>query len=292
MANKNRIGHYSGNRFSLRAKPQDQIKRIDSISNSLGPIGDILVSTWGGIMMGIASLGIYGFLLYNAISKNHFATLIDNIPAIISLLAAAVLVSVNIIMTNPSAGSQFKVSLRFVKTKIFNHSEFNKTLDFRPFRLYEDDDYQGIVESTYKGHTRYSAVYQVRGSVSPVTFADELEDLAMLDRQLITNMERDTLLVTVNAIQTTHVQPLPLPKNATRGMVMRSRQQYQIVKGLKHNQQLKTTIVITSNNPEILRVRTEHAETAFKQGLVIGYVRLFGQKAKQEYLNIYGSLRG
>ena len=123
MAQNNNFSRFSGNRFSLRAKSSDQIKRLDSLSNSLGAVGDILVSTWGGIIMGILTLGLGGFLIFRAVTANNMSTLVQNIVPIIFILIGSILIALNVIMTNPSMGSQFFVSFKFVVSKIKKNTD-------------------------------------------------------------------------------------------------------------------------------------------------------------------------
>lgn len=283
-----RPSDFSGNRFSLRARSSDQIKRIDSISNSLGAVGDFLVSTWGGIMMAVLTLGGGGFLVFHAVYANQFATLIQNIPAIILIVIGSILIALNVMMTNPSMGSQFKVSLVFLIKKFEKRSTWGKRQKIRPFAIDKNDPYKSTVKTMYKGRLRYMAVYQVRGSVSPVTFSDDLDILARLDRQAITLMERDTVLSTVNGIQTAKTAPKRLPRNATPAMRERRDKLYEIASNLPHNQQLKTLMIVNSPNLASLRAKTESIEKIFDQNLVVGYVRLDGKDLKSAFFDIFG----
>ncbi|EKZ0201714.1 hypothetical protein QPI79_002213 [Enterococcus faecalis] len=290
MAQNNNFSRFSGNRFSLRAKSSDQIKRLDSLSNSLGAVGDILVSTWGGIIMGILTLGLGGFLIFRAVTANNMSTLVQNIVPIIFILIGSILIALNVIMTNPSMGSQFFVSFKFVVSKIKKNTDSGKTVDFKPYRFYKNDPQKSIIEAVYKGKLRYLAIYRVRGAVSPVTFEKDLELLASLDRQSLTNMEKDSLLTTINSVQATKVSPKQLPKNATSSMIKRRDMRYNITANLPYNQQLKTIVIVVAPTPDILRVRSESLENSFSKGLVIGYLRLCGADAQKEINDIYGEM--
>jgi len=281
---------FSGNRFSLRSKASDQIKKVDSISNRLGALGDILVSTWGGIMMGIVTLGIGGFMIFNAVRANGGATALKNLLPIFMTLFGSGLIALNVMMTNPSLGSQVFVSLRFLIRSITNQSEKRKTLIEDNFRFYKDDPNKEIVETTLKGKSRYFLIYQVRGVISPVTFENELRDVASLNRQLLSNLERDTILVTINSVQNTQIQKKKMPQNATENMMKRKELMYKIGTGLPHNQKMKSVIVIVAPDVNVLRVRKESLENVFNQGMVIDYLRLRDKEAKKEVYNIFGAL--
>src|SRR5699024_12616587 len=117
-----------------------------------------------------------------------------------------VLISINVLMTNPSMGSQFIVSLKIVYEKIRNSSKGGKTINFRPFNLAEGIKDQSVVEMQMNGRSIYYVMYHVKGAVSPVTFPSELNELARLDNQLLRNIERDTVLSTVNSVQSSKVE--------------------------------------------------------------------------------------
>lgn len=279
---------FAGNKYSLRARSGHMIKRIDSVSKSLGPLGDLLVTTWLGIAMAVVTLGIGAALITNAVLSNNFATLVPNLPAIALILIGSLLVALNVLMTNPSMGSQFIVSTKFLFDKIKNKSKGDKTIDFRPFKLAEGIDTESVVEARINGQERYIVMYQVKGVVSPVTFDNDLNELARLDAQLLTNIEKDTVLATVNSVQISKVEPKKLPKNATEAMKRKRDINYSIVSRLRYNQQLKTIVVLTAPNFDVLRARIESVENVFRKGLVIGFKRLQGKDLKNAFKDIYG----
>jgi len=283
--NDNQEFRTAGNRFSLRNKASNQIKRIDSLSNTMGAIGDFLVSTWGGIMLGLATLAVGIFLIFSALSANGGATLVQNIIPAIGILIAIILLAINVLMTNPSMGSQFLVSVKFLINKVNNNSKRGKTVDLSIFKLSERDD---VVETPVNGRVMVMAVYSLRGSVSPVSFADELGRLERLDKQLLMNMERDTVISSINSIQKAVVKPIPLPANTTPAMLVRRDRSFKVVSDLKHNQQLKTVFTVACYNETTLRQRVEMVERVFNSGLVVGYQRLSGQALKNEIKRIYG----
>ena len=69
MANQ-KITSAPGNRVSLRSRPQNQVHQIPFLVNLMGPLADVLTTTWGGILMGIATLAGGGFILFNYITGN------------------------------------------------------------------------------------------------------------------------------------------------------------------------------------------------------------------------------
>lgn len=279
---------FAGNRYSLRARSGHMIKRIDAVSKSLGALGDLLVTTWLGIAMAIVTLGIGAALITNAVLANNFATLVPNLPGIALIFVGSILVALNVLMTNPSMGSQFIVSTKFLYEKTKNSGKGDKTIDFKPFRFAEGIDTESVVEARINGREQYIVMYQVKGVVSPVTFDNDLNELARLDQQLLTIIEKDTVLATVNSVQATKVEPKKLPKNATEAMKRKRDINYAITSSLRYNQQLKTIVALTAPNFDVLRSRIESTEAVFRKGLVIGYKRLQGKELKTVFNDIYG----
>ncbi len=107
----------AGNRFNLRSEWYNQIKKVDSVSNVLGSLSNVLVTTWGGLFMGMGTLALGMFLIIKMITANGMHTLVANIPAIILVLIGTILIALNVALTNPSLGAQIKVSLRFLALK-------------------------------------------------------------------------------------------------------------------------------------------------------------------------------
>ena len=59
----------SGNKMSLRSEALDQIKRIDSISQSMGSLGDFLVSTLLSILASLVIFAVFPLIaLDNAVA--------------------------------------------------------------------------------------------------------------------------------------------------------------------------------------------------------------------------------
>lgn len=276
----------AGNRFSLRNSAMNQIKRVESISTFLGPVGDLLVSTWGGILMGLLTLVGTVFLVVMTLSANGGHTLLQNsIPAIIIAISGAI-IAVNVMMTNPSQGSQLKVSLAFLLSHIHNKRSA-KASPLNIFRVSKNDP--AVCEYLVNGKVAYLAVYVVRGVVSQVSFPAELEIAEALDRQLLLGLERDTTMATANLIQKMEVSKIPLSNvNATPAMKRRRDRLYNIAKNIPNNQSLHTVVTFKCDDPMILSDRVRMAETVFAKGLTVGYERLKGDEMKAEVKRIYG----
>src|SRR5699024_1769706 len=114
MAKERDFDKFAGNKYSLRAKYEHTIKRIDDISKSLCVLGHFCVPTWLAIAMSAVRLGAGAFMIVHRIKANGFATFVPIIPAIALILVGSLLISINVLMTNPSMGSQFIVSMKFV----------------------------------------------------------------------------------------------------------------------------------------------------------------------------------
>ncbi|HLQ97024.1 MAG TPA: hypothetical protein VK108_11740 [Pseudogracilibacillus sp.] len=279
---------FAGNKYSLRARSGHMIKRIDALSKSLGALGDLLVTTWMGIAMAVVTLGGGGALVVHAIVANNLETLVPNIPAIILISFGTILISINVVMTNPSMGSQFIVSTKFVFEKIKNRGQGDKTTDFRPFKFAAGINDQSVVEANISGRTVFLVMYRVKGTVSPVTFSNELNELARLDNQLLNNIEKDTILSTINSVQSANVELKKLPNNATEAMIRKRDINHAITSGLNYNQQLKTRVVLSAANLDVLRGKMESLESVFRKGMVVSFERLKGSNLKREYKDIYG----
>lgn len=264
------------------------IKRIDAVSKSIGALGDLLVTTWLGIAFAVVTLGAGAGMIIHAVIANNFATLIPNLPAIVLIFFGSLLIAINVLMTNPSMGSQFIVSMKFIFDKVKNRGQGDRTVDLRPFKYADGIDSKSVVETRINGREQFLVMYQVKGSVSPVTFSNQLNELARLDNQLLTNIERDTVLATVNSVQSSKVEPRKIPRNATAAMKRKRDMNYAITSSLRYNQQLKTLVVLSAPNSEVLRARIESLESVFRQGLVISHNRLQGTELKKAFNDIYG----
>ncbi|WDA67451.1 hypothetical protein [Lactococcus lactis] len=280
--------NFSGNKYSLRAKTYHMIKRIDFISNHLGSLGDLLVTTWLGLILTILVLAMGVALIGHAIFANSMATAIANIPAMILILIGTILISLNTVVTNPAMGLQVIVSLKFLNKRVRNRGEKNSLIDFKPFKFVDGISDLDIIETVNEKSKTYLVAYRVRGSVSPITFTDDLQTLAGLKHQLLSNMERDTVLATINSVGKTAIKKKKLPKNATKSMKRKQEVNHAVISNLRYNQTLETVVFLASPNLDVLRTRQESLEVSFKNGLVIGYYQLKGEEFKSTVNSIYG----
>lgn len=278
----------AGNRYSLRAKTYHMIRRIDFISNHLGSVGDLLVTTWLGLVLALITLAGGIALIGYALMANNMATLVKNLPAVLLFLIGTLLICLNVMMTNPSMGLQIMVSAKFIRKKIQGQKTSGKSIDFRPFRFAEGIENKSVVETVLDKETQYLVMYRVKGTVSPITFQNELNELARLNHQLLTNIERDTVLVTINSVQSSKVRKKELPANATEAMKRKRDINYLVASSIKFNQQLDTLMVLSCPNLDVLRSRMDSLENIFRRGIVIGYYQLVGEELKKEFNKVYG----
>lgn len=279
MANQ-KITSAPGNRFSLRSRPQNQVHQLPFLKNLLGPLSDVLTTTWGGLLMGMGVLAVGGFIIFNYITGHNMHTFVPDLIPILLMIVATLLFAANIALTNPSFGSQFLVSLHFIRDEYNNHQKRGTHQKVTPF-AFVDPDKRILETPTKNGKFRYLVAYQVRGVISPTSFDSELLYLQNLDKQLLSSLERDTLLVTVNSVQAAHVKPKRLPDNQTMQMIQRRNALSTIANNLPYNQQLKTLIILNAPNLQVLQTRNDYLLNVFRNGLVIGYSPLSGHELKQ-----------
>lgn len=282
---------YSGNRFSLRSKTNHIIKRIDFVSNRLGALGELLVTTMESMLITLFPMAFGIYLMFHFAWAEHGKLIKPNLLPIALILAGTILICLNTLMVNPSFGSQFIVSLKFLSKKISTRKERKEWIKFSPYKFYKEIIDKSVLETRYKGKKRLVVVYQVRGSVSNINFDSDLEYLAKKNSQLLRNMERDTVITTINSIQSTKIELKKIPDNATPAMIRKRDLNYKITSNLRHNQQIDTKIIIVAPDEDVLRARIESAETAFRQGLVIGYRRIKGKELKKSFYDIYGEMK-
>lgn len=287
--NYSRISQYAGNRTNLRSKPMSQIHRIGGISKVLGSnLGDFLVSTWGNAFLAVGIIGVGGIFIFLVIRNAGVAIFAQNILPMFLMIIGLLFLALNAVLTNPVQGSQIVVSAKFLMNKLRQIHNAGERQMFAPFRFLPDDESQSIVEQQYQNKNYYMAVYNVRGTVSPVTFDTDLEIAGLADSNLLKNCGRDTVITTVVNVDKTTVKKRPLPINATPDMIAKRNMQYDITHGLPHNQQVKTTVLVVAPSVELLRERSGQFEAACQRGLVIGYQRLTGKVCKQRFKTIFG----
>ncbi|WP_220387175.1 hypothetical protein [Listeria sp. ILCC797] len=277
----------SGNKYSLRAKSYHMIRRVDFISNHLGALGDLLVTTMIGFILAILTLaGAAGLIVY-AIFGEQGHTAVANIIPSLMIAIGGVLVALNVLLTNPSQGLQFSVSMRFLRKKISSKSISGVTVQYNPFRFAEGIDSKSILEMEVNGKIKYLAMYRVRGTISPVCFDVELNELAGLNSRLLHAMERDTVLTTINTVNASKVEKRNLPENATESMKRKRDINYEVTSQLKYNQQLSTLVIISTDTLDVMRSRIESFEIICRQGIVVGRLRLEGEELKSAVQEIY-----
>ena len=284
------IGEFAGNRANLRSKAVNQIKRVTAISEHLGALGDFLVTTWGGVLISISILAIGFILIFLVLRLADMHIFFENALPALLMLIGVILVALNALLTNPVQGSQAIVSTKFIFTKMRNFGTSKVRRQEKWFRFW-DNGKKDIIETTHRRKHYYIAVYNVRGIVSPTTFDSDLELAASADEGLLHNNERDTTLVTVVSIDQTHVKKRELPKNATPAMIQKRNLQYNLTANLPYNQQISTSMLMVAPNANILKNRITHLESAFHQGLVVGYKRLKGKDAQAVFMEIFGEGR-
>lgn len=283
------IEKYSGNRTNLRSKSYNQIHRIGGVSYILGALGDFLVTTWINAIMAILIFAVGIFFIFFCVKNAGIAIIAQNVMPIILMVIGLLLVTINVVMTNPVQGAQIIVSTKFLKNKFhkIGYGSKNRKV-FKPFRFLEGDESNAIVEASINNKHYYMMAYTVRGTVSPVTFDSDLEISANADAGLLKNIERDSLIVTTINVEKTEVRKRPLPKNATPAMINKRNMQYNLTSNIPNNQQLKITLIIVSPTLELLRERNNQLVSAFNRGMVIGYNLLTDKETKKRFNSIFG----
>ena len=283
--NNNQIYHAPGNRFNLRSQPWRMIKRISGLSH-MGSIMDFLVTTWLGILVG---LGILGLGLYGAffiIKQNDMQTFWQNLSIASIYTIGVLLIALNALLTNPSHGLQIIVSFKFLIHKLIYRRLMTYT-KLKNFRIWPGDESQSVIEENIEGKSQYISVFRTRGIVSPVSFEEEKAMASTLNKQMLTNLENDTLVVKMISIEDAEIKPKPIPPNATPAMIKKINKQYLMTTKKKDNRQLQTTLFLVSPTPAILNSRIQTTIRAMEAGLVMNYSLLSGEEAKKTFAKIF-----
>lgn len=283
--NNNPIYHAPGNRFNLRSQPWRMIKRISGLSH-MGSIMDFLVTTWLGILVG---LGILGLGLYGAffiIKQNDMQTFWQNLSIASIYTIGVLLIALNALLTNPSHGLQIIVSFKFLIHKLIYRRLMTYT-KLKNFRIWPGDESQSVIEENIEGKSQYISVFRTRGIVSPVSFEEEKAMASTLNKQMLTNLENDTLVVKMISIEDAEIKPKPIPPNATPAMIKKINKQYLMTTKKKDNRQLQTTLFLVSPTPAILNSRIQTTIRAMEAGLVMNYSLLSGEEAKKAFAKIF-----
>lgn len=281
----NQIYHAPGNRFNLRSQPWRMIKRVSGLSH-MGSIMDFLVTTWLGILvgMGILGLGLYG--AFFIIKQNDMQTFWQNLSIASIYTIGVLLIALNALLTNPSHGLQIIVSFKFLIHKLI-YRRLMTYIKLKNFRIWPEDESQSIIEENIEGKSQYISVFRTRGIVSPVSFEEEKAMASTLNKQMLTNLENDTLVVKMISIEDAEIKPKPIPPNATPAMIKKINEQYLMTTKKRDNRQLQTTLFLVSPTPAILNSRIQTTIRAMEAGLVMNYSLLSGEEAKKAFAKIF-----
>lgn len=280
----NQIYHAPGNRFNLRSQSWRMIKRISGLSH-MGSITDFLVTTWLGILVGIGILGIGLYGTVFIIKQNDMQTLWQNLGIASIYTLGVFFIAFNALLTNPSHGLQIIVSMKFLIHKLI----YRKLMGFtklKNFRIWPGDESQSIIEQNIDGKSQYISIFRTRGIVSPVSFEEEKAMASTLNKQMLTNLEDDTLVIKMISIEDAEIKPKPIPPNATSAMVKKINEQYLVTTKKKDNRQLQTTLFLVAPTPAILNSRIQTTIRAMEAGLVMNYSLLCGEEAKKAIAKI------
>ena len=276
----------SGNKMSLRSEALDQIKRIDSISRSMGSLGDFLVSTLLSILASLVIFAIFPLLALGLSTTG--AGLLKNSVPFIGVIIGSFLIALNALFVNPSQGSQLIISVNYLLSQFgdTNKRYWRKDRYFK-FSIRNPD--RTVLESKYKGRTHYTLVYKVQGMVSQTSFDDDLLYLKIINKNAINSLEKDTIRTTVNFIGIPRTKPKTLNPNATREMQLRQRTLSRIVTGLQDTQVLETYIVLDNESYDSLMKKARAHEVFFNQGMVVTYHMLKGDELKKLINKLYAN---
>ncbi|NUF98973.1 hypothetical protein [uncultured Lactobacillus sp.] len=280
----NQIYHAPGNRFNLRSQSWRMIKRISGLSH-MGSITDFLVTTWLGILVGLGILGIGLYGTVFIIKQNDMQTLWQNLGIASIYTLGVFFIAFNALLTNPSHGLQIIVSMKFLIHKLI----YRKLMGFtklKNFRIWPGDESQSIIEQNIDGKSQYISIFRTRGIVSPVSFEEEKAMASTLNKQMLTNLEDDTLVIKMISIEDAEIKPKPIPPNATPAMVKKINEQYLVTTKKKDNRQLQTTLFLVAPTPAILNSRIQTTIRAMEAGLVMNYSLLCGEEAKKAIAKI------
>lgn len=276
----------SGNKMSLRSEALDQIKRIDSISRSMGSLGDFLVSTLLSILASLVIFAIFPLLALGISTTG--AGLLKNCVPFVGVIIGSFLIALNALFVNPSQGSQLIISINYLLSQFGDTNKRYWRKD-RYFKFSNRNPDRTVLESKYKGRTHYTLVYKVQGMVSQTSFDDDLLYLKIINKNAINSLEKDTIRTTVNFIGIPRTKPKTLNPNATREMQLRQRTLSRIVTGLQDTQVLETYIVLDNESYDSLMKKARAHEVFFNQGMVVTYHMLKGDELKKLINKLYAN---
>lgn len=259
----------SGNKMSLRSTALKQIKRIDAISNSLGSLGDLLVSTKESLLMSIIALAIPGMGgFFFATMPTHYAKFGANLVPFIMTLIAAIIIALNTMLVNPSQGSQLIVSFKYWANSMDNDN-LQVLVKEQPYRFYKNSLDRSIIESMWDGHKHYTSIIKVQGNVSRTSFDEDLQILEKINKNALESMDRQTVRTTINFIGTPKTKRKIIARNATSDMKYRATELFRTIKSLGDMQTLETYIILDNRNPRRLQNAINNQFTYFQRGLVV-----------------------
>lgn len=271
----------SGNKMSLRQTSFTVIHRVDFIASLLGPLGDMLSSTWLSIIAAITIGGLsiifaIGIVLSGA-GFNDFGGII--IPFVM-IVIGSLLITLNILMVNPSQGSQLTVSLKYWYKELFE-SKKRYQVFLKPFAFSSKSKDRNIIEKIFDGKRYYFTIIKVQGKVSATSFDEDLQVLSMLNRDSLRALERDTQRTTIVYIGTPQIKPKKPAINATPAIRSRIEMLSKVVEELGGTQALETYIVLSARNYRVLSVKTGNQFKHLNGGLVTTAYQLKGDEAKK-----------
>ncbi|MHB9953627.1 hypothetical protein [Ligilactobacillus murinus] len=278
----------AGNKMSLRQTAFTIVHRVEFISNILGPLGDMLSSTWISIILSIV---VGGFSIIGALLLVALGTGLNNLGNVllpfIAIVLGAALLTINVLMVNPSQGSQFKVSFRYWINELYD-SKKGYRIKLKPFAFSKKSEEKDIIEQIFDGKRYYFTVIKIQGKVSQTSFDSDLLALSDLNKDSLGALERDTQRTVVNYIGTPHIKEKVLPSNATPSMKRRLETLSRVINELDDAQTLETYMILASKNHKILRVKRNNQFKHLNAGLVTTAYQIKGTEAKKVIKKLLG----
>lgn len=274
--------------MSLRQTAFTIVHRVEFISNMLGPLGDMLSSTWISIILSIV---VGGFSIIGALLLVALGTGLNNLGNVllpfIAIVLGAALLTINVLMVNPSQGSQFKVSFRYWINELYD-SKKGYRIKLKPFAFSKKSEEKDIIEQIFDGKRYYFTVIKIQGKVSQTSFDSDLLALSDLNKDSLGALERDTQRTVVNYIGTPHIKEKVLPSNATPAMKRRLETLSRVINELDDAQTLETYMILASKNYKILRVKRNNQFKHLNAGLVTTAYQIRGTEAKKVIKKLLG----
>lgn len=274
--------------MSLRQTAFTIVHRVEFISNILGPLGDMLSSTWISIILSIV---VGGFSIIGALLLVALGTGLNNLGNVllpfIAIVLGAALLTINVLMVNPSQGSQFKVSFRYWINELYD-SKKGYRIKLKPFAFSKKSEEKDIIEQIFDGKRYYFTVIKIQGKVSQTSFDSDLLALSDLNKDSLGALERDTQRTVVNYIGTPHIKEKVLPSNATPSMKRRLETLSRVINELDDAQTLETYMILASKNHKILRFKRNNQFKHLNAGLVTTAYQIKGTEAKKVIKKLLG----